>query len=394
LTLIGSVAEAQSLATPSPLDPVHGAELFDGVDGPNGVRAGPFEIRAAGGVAVAYDSNVYSSRSDAVADPLAVGELLLLAQDDSGRRRIDSRAYVRSRRFQDAGDQDTDEYGASLDFATWPDAQDQFSASLAAERRFESRVDVETPTNIPVSNYDTGRGELTWAHRFNRLTFRAESQARRFQYDDVTQQYRDRSVYRGELVGAYEARADLAFTLTGSYHRDAYDDPGPTTDSANTVSVLSGIRIDLRDLLELELGAGYFERRFDSGATPLDGIALRGLLTWQPTRLTRVRGELSRSDEPTQLPGTLAKIRTDVSLRVAHDWSRTLQLFVGARGVLDDLAANSGVDHLYLAELGGNLQLGRHSALGFSYYYGSRDNVTPYRNFSRQLVSLTFTGRL
>jgi hypothetical protein len=387
-------AEAQSLATPSPLDPAHGAEVFDSDGGRNGVRAGAFDIRAAAGLALSFDSNVYATRSDAVADPLSMGELLLLAENESSRRQFDARGYVRVRRFREADDQDTDEFGASLHFATWPSAQDQFSASLAAEQRFESRVDMETPTNIPLSVYDTGRSELAYTHRFNRLTIQTEAQARRFQYDDLTQQYRDRSVYRGELVGAYEARADLAWTLTGYYNRDAYDDPGPNTDSAETVGALAGVRIDLRELFELDLGAGYFERRFDSGAEPLDGIALRGSVTWQPTRLTQVRGELRRSDEPTQIPGALAKIRTDASLRVAHEYSRTLQLFVGARLVFDDFVGESSVDRLYLAELGGSLQLGRHSVLRFAYSYDSRDNVTGYRNFSRQLASLSFIGRL
>jgi len=390
----GGIAEAQSLATPSPLDPAHGAELFDSDEGRNGFRAGSFDLRAAAGLALAYDSNVYATRTNVTAKPLAVGELLLLAENRSSRREFDARGYVRSRRFSEVDDQDTDEFGAAMRFAAWPGSQGALSASLAAEQRFESRVDMETPTNIPVSVYDSFRGDLAYAHLFNRVRIETEGQARRYQYGDATQQYRDRSVYRAQLEGAVQARADLAWTFTAYYNRDAYDDPGPNTDSADTVGALAGVRIDLREMLELELGAGYFERHFDSGAEPLDGIALRGSLSWHPTRLTQVRGELRRSDEPTQIPGALAKIRTEGSIQVAHEYSRSLQLFVGARAVFDDFVEDSRVDRLYLAELGANLQLGRHSVLRFAYYYGSRDNAAPDRNFSRHLASLSFIGRL
>jgi len=388
LLLLGiGIADAQSLATPSPLDPAHGAELFDSGEDASG-------FRAAAGLALAYDSNVYATRTDVTAEPLTVGELLLLAKSRSARREFDARGYARSRRFSEAADQDTDEFGAALRYALWADAQDELSASMAAEQRFESRVDMETPTNIPVSVYDNFNGELKYAHRFNRLRIETEGQARRYQYEDATQQYRDRSVYHAQLEGVFETRADLAWTFTAYYNRDAYDDPGPNTDSADTFGALTGVRIDLREMLELELGAGYFERHFESGAEPLDGIALRGSLIWHPTRLTQVRGELRRSDEPTQIPGALAKIRTDGSIQVAHDYSRSLQLFMGARMVFDNFVDDSRVDRLYLAELGGNLQLGRHVVLRFAYYYGSRDNASPDRNFSRHLASLSFIGRL
>jgi hypothetical protein len=266
--------------------------------------------------------------------------------------------------------------------------------ALSGERRFESRVDIETPTNIPVSLYDDLGGQLGYEHDFNRFTFNAQATANRFLYQDATQEYRDRTMYRAELRGAYQLRANLAWVLTGYYDRDAFDDPSPTTDSADTAGALLGVRVDIRDMLSVEFSGGYFQRQFENASGNLDGIALRGTLDWYPTRLTRVRAELSRTDDPTQVPGAFGKIRTDLFVELGHDYSRRLHLYLAGRLVLDRFDTIDEQDRLYLAELGMNLFVGEHSVLRFSYDYGERADAAPQRDFSRHLASLSFIGHL
>jgi hypothetical protein len=147
------------------------------------------------------------------------------------------------------------------------------------------------------------------------------------------------------------------------------------------------------DIVDLEFGAGYFERRFADGGDMLDGLALRGALSWRPTRLTTLRAEISRSDEPTQIPGAFGKIRNELLMRLAHEYSRTLSLFAGGRLIVDDFESIAGDDTLYLAELGASWQVGRHSVLSFTYDYGSRDTDSA-RGFVRHIANLSFIGRL
>jgi hypothetical protein len=215
--------------------------------------------------------------------------------------------------------------------------------------------------------------------------------AQRLQYDEDSQQYRDHSLYTGELRAAYGFRSDLSWFLSAYFKRDEFDDSSRWVASADTTGTMLGVLV-ANDIVDLELGAGYFVRRFDDGSDRVDGLALRGSMSWRPTRLTTVRAEISRSDEPAQIPGAFGKIRNEALLRVDHDYSRTLSLFAGARLVIDEFESADN-DTLHLAELGASWQLGRRSTLTFTYDYGSRDTQSP-RGFLRHLASLSFIGRL
>jgi hypothetical protein len=164
--------------------------------------------------------------------------------------------------------------------------------------------------------------------------------------------------------------------------------------SADTSGGLVGLSLEVNELLELELGAGYFQRRYDDTAEALDGVALRGALLWHPTRLTTVRALALRTDAPTRIEGAFAKVRNDVSLQITHEYSRNLLLHAGARFIADDFATVDRVDTAWLGELGMTWAFGRHSVLRFIYDFGTRDSETPGRSFDRHVANLAYIARL
>ena len=390
---MAGTAGAQSLTNHSPLDRTQGQDVMATDETNPGIRAGGFDLRAAAGVALGYDSNVYA-RSDEQAEPLAVGELLFRADNESDRRVIFGNAFLRARRFSEVDDQDTTEFGAAAGLDSWLGARDHFTGGVSAERHYESRTEIETPTTIPVSLYDNMRAQLGFAHSFNRFSIETEASALRNAYDDPSQEFRDRTVLRGELRGAYQLRSNLAWVLTGYYNRDDFDNPSPTTASAETTGALLGVRLAASDIVQLELGAGYFNRSFDNQAADLSGVAVRGALTWRPSRLTSIRAQVQRSDEPTQIPGAFGKVRTDTLFEINHEYTRNLHLYAGARFVFDDFDVINRVNRLYLAELGMNYFFGRHSVIRFTYDYGSRANDASTTDFVRHVAMLSFIGRL
>jgi hypothetical protein len=272
--------------------------------------------------------------------------------------------------------------------------RDQLEFELTAENRFERRGEIETPTDVSVSHYDDLHARLRHTHLFNRLSLGAGAESRRIAFGAASQTYRDRWQHRGELHAAYALRSGLSWTGNAWFNRDEYDATSAFTESADSVGGLLGLRLELRDVLELEFGAGWFERRFDSAAPALDGVALRGALRWQPTRLTRLRAQLSREDEPTAVPGSFGKVRNALEFSLAHDYSRRLSLVASARAAIDDFAAADRQDQIYAGELGAGWLLGRHSLLRLTAGVASRASDAPIDGFSRHYLSLTFTGRL
>jgi hypothetical protein len=357
-----------------------------------GLRAGPLDLRGAAAISLGYDSNV-----NAVADPpdgesVATGQLLLRADNTSARHDFNALAFAAAYRFDESSDLDATEFGVATEFTTLLAPHDTFEFSLDGQRRFERRIEIETPTNIPVSLYDDLRFDLRQSHVFNRLSMRVSLDGQRLQYDDLSQQYRDHTLYGGELRAAYELGSNLSWFTSAYFKRDEFDDMSPLVASADTTGALLGVLV-ANDIVDLEFGAGYFERRFADGGDMLDGLALRGALSWRPTRLTTLRSEITRSDEPSSIPGALGKIRNELLLRLSHEYSRTLSLFAGGRLVIDEFDSTANDDTLYLAELGASWQVGRHSVLNFTYDYGSRDTETA-RGFLRHIASLSFIGRL
>lgn len=385
---------AQSLAPRALFVDDLGAELFDTDGAEGGIRAGVFEVRAAAGLSYGVDSNVYAEADAAGTEGVATGEALVRAVNKSATRDILGLAFVRAQRYENARDQDATEYGALARYDGWLGPQNRLIAGFSAEHNIESRNDVETPTTIALSPYDDVRGAISHTHLFNRFSLEGRANARRLQYDAAGQELRDRSQYRGELRGAYALRSDLSWVATGYFNRDEFDDPTPSSMSADTAGGLLGLRLDVNELLELELGAGYFERTYDDLDDPLTGVALRGTLLWHPTRLTTLRAQALRTDAPTRIEGAFAKVRNDASLQVTHEYSRNLLLHAGARFIADDFETIDRVDTTWLAEVGATWAFGRHSVLRFVYDYGTRDHETPGRNFERHIANLAYIARL
>jgi hypothetical protein len=357
-----------------------------------GVRAGPLTLSGAGGIALGYDSNVYAT-DDAQDSALSRAQLALRVDHESRGREFAALLFGEARRYQDAEDQDASEFGAATRYNPIVSSHDEMELWLSGERRFERRTEIETPTSLARSRYDEMRAGARHVHTFNRLSLGARAEAQRLEYAADSQSFRDRDSYRGELRTAYAFTSEVSGFVTLGFNRDEFE-PGSILVSADTTSALAGVRLELTEVLELDFGAGAFERRFDGSRDPLTGVLVRGGLDWQPTRLTRVRAELSRSDEPTAVPGAFGKIRNDLSFEIAHDFSRSIALFASARGALDEFDSGGDDAALWLAEAGSTWAIGRRSSLRFSYGYGSRSADTLDRDFVRHVASLSFVGRL
>lgn len=393
LCAAAAAARAQAPTADSPLERTRADELLEGQDETAGLRAGGFALRAAAGMSFAYDSNVYAVDSPRTDAPLALGELLLRADNDTSRHRFGVDAFVRSRHYDGLDALDATEFGAATTFDWEPESRNALRAYAGAQRRAESRVDIETPTDIPVSLYDDLDLRLQAEHDFNRLALQLQLSAQRLTYLEDSQAFRDLDQLDTQLQASWQLRGNVAWTLTGYWDRDSFDERSPITESARTSGALLGVNVTVPEILELQFGAGYFTRHFDAGGAT-DGLALRGTLAWYPTRLTRLRAELQRSDEPTQIVGAYSKVRNDLYVELAHEYARSLGLFAGARVVIDEFESIDRTDRLYQGELGVSHAAGRHVLLRFGWRYAARGPSTPDREFARHLVNLSFVGRL
>jgi hypothetical protein len=393
LTLKLPQAWSQTPDERSPLDYEPRDLVLTDEEGPAGIRAGSFRVYPSGSVSAGYSSNVFATRANSDGDEMSVGQALIHAVNESDNLGIESIAFARARRFLNTPQADTNEYGIAGNFDAALGSQDELLVLLSAQRRFEPHTEVETPANIPVSYYREFRSGLTYQHSFNRVTVRMTANARRLEYADQIQEYRNRWSYLGQLQGTYELRSGISLVGIGYYGRDDFAKPSTIVASAESEGALAGAHLTVAELFDFELAGGPFRRVYAAGRGELTGVSIRGSMVWRPTRITNVRAEVLREDEPTRVLGVLGKVRTDVQLRAGHSYSRNAAFHVSARVVFDAYDIIRRTDKTYIAEAGLDVRVTRDYGITLLYDYASRSSYTYIDSFQRHVVSLTLTRR-
>jgi hypothetical protein len=173
-----------------------------------------------------------------------------------------------------------------------------------------------------------------------------------------------------------------------AYHSDdRYRRPDPAALSASASGALLGVSVQATEVIELELAAGYYRRRFADSVGSDSGLTVRGSLNWWPTRLLTVRAELLRDAASTRIPGAVGKIRTDGTIEVADQYTRRANLFARGRMIVDQFDTIGRTDRTYVGGVGANRLLGSHLVLSAEYDYASRHSATAA--FVRHVISLS-----
>jgi hypothetical protein len=386
-------AGASTIGERSPLDFDEIRSSSEFADDAAGLSAGPFRLWPSLALISGYDSNILAS-SHREGEPMEIVETLLRAENEPGAVDVEGRAFVRARRFPGASDQDTNEFGGAAMLDDKVNEHDELAGHVLAQRRFESRTDIETPQILPVSLYRDVRADVTYTHTFDELALHSTVSGEQLDYELASQRYRDMSIYGGEIGAAYQLHGGLSLFGSVNYTRDAYRFPSPVVADADTVGGLAGLHLDIPDIAELEAAAGYFSRTSAQQAGNITGVSARATVTLHPTRLTRFRADLVREDQPTVVLGALGKVRTVATAEVDHSYSRTFALYLRATLIDDQLARVSGTERTWLGEVGGGWLLSSNFVVAVESDYASRNSAAVAGDsFVRNVVSVTLTGR-
>jgi hypothetical protein len=388
-----SQVSAQAIGERSPLEAEASAYTPYFSDDSSDARLGSFRLSASAAATMAFDSNLFAAPTMPKEDVFSIAEANLRFVNEPGPFNLEIGAFARTRRFMETSDQDTTDHGVSAKWQAPVDARNEFAGGVLAQRRFESRAEVETPNFRDVSFYDEWRGDLSYSHTFSRLVVRSAIGGRQLHYEEPSQTVRDRSYYRGELSGAYEFGHDVFLIGSGYYAADDYRFSSPRIASASTVGSLLGARYSIPDIVDLELAGGYFQRTFAGELGEISGITVRGGATVHPTRLMTIHAELVREDAPTRIAGAFGKIRTSGLLDIRHAYSRSLSLLARGRVVLDDFDAIGRTDKTFYTDVGITSAATRRFAVAVQYSYASRTSATFSESFVRHVMSVSFLGR-
>lgn len=359
-----------------------------------GIPLGAFRLAPSAEMSAAYDSNPLAVPDGRAEDSLLVAQTQLHLASDSSAFDLGGDVFFRARRFADARDQNTHEYGVSASMDAQINGHNEIGGRLFSQRRFESRTEIETPDFEPVSFYNESQADFVYQHIFNRLSLRALVSVRQLQYERSDQRYRDLFNGRGELRGAYDLRNGVSLLGMGYYSQNEYRFSSPSVASSQTVGALVGVGMEIPQIARFELAAGYFRRSLASQLGETSGVSMRGSAVLQFTPLTTLRADLMRQDAPTRIPGAFGKVRTVGSVDVNHAYSRNLDFYLRGRATIDEFDRIHRTDRTFIAELGAARRLSPRLAVAAEYHYASRSSISAAEAFTRHVIGVSIFARL
>jgi hypothetical protein len=257
--------------------------------------------------------------------------------------------------------------------------------------------DFATPLGAadPVT-YTTFEAWSSLEKTFNRLSVSADAAYHTADYEDVDalgggtldQDFRD-----GDIV-VVGGRAGYLFSPGYSMFVDAhYNDRSYDSGIGDSSGfrALSGLKLEITNLITGEVGVGYMHQDFDTGDEE-SGFSYHVGLTWNPTQLMIVRlagdryvGESSIADSP----GTIA---TTFIASVGYEVLRTLVVtpFVGVG--FQDYVSSPLEEEAIFAGVGADYDLNRFLSIGFDYRYENVDYSSGGTDYDRHFIGVNATA--
>ncbi len=312
--------------------------------GSHGVRGGGggggFTLYPSLELGLAEDDNIYRlAEEDETRDTIRYLRPRIFGVSQWSRHELQVDAGLDSSDFAEADGENVLNWFASLAGRVDISGDAWLRADLTLRELHEERGDPESPFTAlePVSRKMTDVGVEAF-RRLNRLSFGIEGRYTGLAYDNavdavtgriLTQDDRDREEREvSARVGLDVSPGNELFLRATRFSR-RYDrlqgEDLFARDSDGSEAVL-GVSLDIGALLGGELFAGYRKQSYDRDERlpEVDGVSYGGVLTWNPTLLTTVRGTARRIVNESALRQASGYLATSLTVGLDHELRRNI----------------------------------------------------------------------
>lgn len=364
---------------------------------PLGTRFGGFTLHASLGLDATHNSNVYASETNEQDDLIFTLTPRARLVSNWSRHGLTLEGGAAIDRYNDIDDEDSETYylGAVGRIDIGADTQVSGVARYAQEVEPRNNPDALTIVGEPVE-YTRRELGVTAQHTFNRVRLRGTVANFEYDYDDaglVDQDFRDMEENRftGRVEVAVTPR--IGWILEGTTDEREYDN-APALNSEGT-TLLTGVSVNLTDLMRGEVTFGQFERDYDSGID-VEGTAIATNLEWYITRLTTLTFAAGQRGEESGAFTAVPYTATDYSVRVDHELQRNIILSAGVAFGDRDYEIIDRDDEFMRADAGVEYIMNRRLAFHLRYRHEELESngVNRYRDFDQDVVSAGVSLRL
>jgi hypothetical protein len=304
------------------------------------------------------------------------------------------------------GSQDSIELQGTATYRLDVDHASQVTLAASAARLTQPRTSVNTEADeFEPIQYDLVQAHLTGFRIFDRLKITSHFDISDFSYDNVRaadgsfvrEDFQDHDELSGTLRADYAVSPATALFVEGTPNVHSYSLEPPIVPfkrDSSGFDVLSGVNFQVSHLVTGEVGVGYqLQHYVDHQFEGVNGLALRGQLTWYATQLVTVTLHADRTFQDSGLPDTAAARVNDVSLTADYELLRNL-IVTGTLGYTRyDYPGLDRLDNRYAAGLGATYLFSRSVGLtlGYSYLRQDSSGIAHGFNFDDNRLALTLT---
>lgn len=363
---------------------------------PLGVRLGGFTLHGSVGLTATHNSNVFATETNEQDDLIYSLTPRARLQSNWSRHALMFEGGASVDRYSDLDEEDAETYFAGAIGRVDIGSNTSISGIARYAHEVESRTNPDALTvNEPVE-YDRTELAVSAQHTFSRVRLRGTFANVMYDYDDaglVDQDFRDSEENRFTGRAEVELTPRIGWVLEASTDERDYDNaPGLNSEG---MTYLTGINVNLTDLMRGEITVGQFERDYDFGGS-VEGTAIAGNLEWYITRLTTITLNASQSGEETGAVVALPYTSTSYGARVDHELMRNVILTAGVSAGDRDYEVIDRSDEFFTGDVGVEYLMNRRVALNLRYRHEELESngVNRYRDFDQDVISAGVSLRL
>lgn len=304
---------------------------------PDGIALGNFLLLPKVEVEAAFNDNVYARAHDAKADFITSykPELALRSRTEQNEFNMLGR-FERKEYRKYSGDSVNNAF-VQGDGRYDLNETDSLNALVSLDSGHEDRGSPDDAGGDTPSPYQyvTGSGGSLVA--FGRLKTSLSGTVVQRSFDDVIaatgpvrNHLRDRVEYEEKARVGYEFVPGYSALVEGATNQRVYDsntDINGFNRDSHGWRLSSGVGVDISQVIRGDILVGYFDQSYDDPRlNNVDGLSVKTMFNWTPSRMTIVVPSLQRSVEETTSTGISALEQTVASLFVRHELRRDIIL--------------------------------------------------------------------
>ena len=161
--------------------------------------------------------------------------------------------------------------------------------------------------------------------------------------------FQNRDAYTAYAKADYEFSPGYAVFVQGTYDDRIYDitpDPFGFDRSSNGVAVDAGLDLQVSNLIEGNIFAGYLKQNYKAPLNSPSGVDYGASLVWYPTGLLTVHFNAQHLIEETIIPNAAAANAQLVGLNADYQFRHDIVLTAGGAYANDDFSGTARIDHV------------------------------------------------